>query len=145
VIGVGGTTEGGCLGEYSLGGRGVDLLAPGGGVPVAGCPSVSARSIYQVTLRPGSTRVFAIPGNYVGTSMAAAHVSAVAAMVLATDTYAGPRFYPETGVGNKPRVDGVAKQLRRTARSLDLPTTQQGAGLLDARRATESFGPTPTA
>jgi serine protease len=145
VIGVGGSTEGGCLGDYSLPGPGVDLLAPGGGIPVAGCPSVSARSIYQVTLRPGSTRIFAVPGNYVGTSMAAAHVSAVAAMVLAADTYAGPRFTPEADNANKPRVDGVARQLRRTARSLDLPTSQQGAGLLDARRATERFGPTPSA
>ena len=32
--------------------------------------------------------------------------------------YAGPRFTPETGVGAKPRVNGVAKQLRRTARDL---------------------------
>jgi len=145
VIGVGGTTEGGCLGDYSLPGKGVDLLAPGGGIPVGGCPSVSARSIYQVTLRPGSTRTFAIPGNYVGTSMAAAHVSAVAAMVLAADTYAGPRFSPQTDNADKPRVDGVARQLRRTARSLGLPTGQQGSGLLDARRATEPFGPTPSA
>ncbi len=136
VIGVGGTTEGGCLGDYSLAGRGIDLVAPGGGNPAAGCASVSARPIYQVTLKAGSTRVFAIPGNYVGTSMAAAHVSAVAAMVLAADTYAGPRFYPETGSGAKPRVDGVAKQLRRTARDLGLPGSLQGAGLIDAGAAT---------
>ena len=51
---------------------------------LAGCPSVAARPIYQVTLRPGSTRYFAIPATYVGTSMAAAHVSAVAALVLAS-------------------------------------------------------------
>ncbi len=84
VIGVGGTTEGGCLGSYSLSGTGVDIVAPGGGVPESGCPSVAARPIYQVTLWPGSTKNFAIPANYVGTSMAAAHVSGVAAMVLAT-------------------------------------------------------------
>ena len=40
VIGVGGTTEGGCLGDYSLTGKGIDVVAPGGGDPVAGCPSV---------------------------------------------------------------------------------------------------------
>jgi serine protease len=145
VIGVGGTTEGGCLGNYSLAGKGVDVVAPGGGAPVSACPSVSARPIYQVTLKTGTTRAFAIPSNYVGTSMAAAHVSGVAAMVLATDTYAGPRFSPETGTGAKPRVNGVAKQLRRTARDLGLPITQQGAGLIDAARATEHFGPTPGA
>ena len=55
VIGVGGTTEGGCLGNYSLAGTAIDLVAPGGGTPAAGCPSVSARPIYQVTLKAGST------------------------------------------------------------------------------------------
>jgi len=141
VIGVGGTTEGGCLGNYSLGGHGVDLLAPGGGTPATGCPSVSARPIYQVTLKASSTRIFSIPGNYVGTSMAAAHVSGVAAMILAADTYGGPRFIPETGQGAKPRVNGVTKRLRETARNLGLPTTQQGAGLIDAARATEPRAP----
>jgi serine protease len=145
VIGVGGTTEGGCLGDYSLAGKGIDLVAPGGGTPVGGCPSVSARPIYQVTLKADTTRVFAIPANYVGTSMAAAHASGVAAMVIAADTYAGPRFIPERGTGAKPRVNGVAKQLRRTARDLELPSTQQGAGLIDAGRATEHFGPKPFA
>jgi serine protease len=145
VIGVGGTTEGGCLGDYSLAGKGIDLVAPGGGTPVASCPSVSARPIYQVTLQAGSTRAFAIPGNYVGTSMAAAHVSGVAAMVLAADTYGGPRFSPETGAGAKPRVDGVAKRLRETARDLGLPRSQQGAGLLDAAAATAPRGPLSSA
>jgi serine protease len=143
VIGVGGSTEGGCLGNYSLPGKGIDVVAPGGGTPATGCPSVSARPIYQVTLRAGSTRSFAIPSSYVGTSMAAAHVSGVVAMILAADTYAGPRFVPETGTGAKPRVNGVLKQLRRTARSLGLPTTQQGSGLIDAARATEPWGPAP--
>ena len=31
VIGVGGSTEGGCLGNYSLAGKDVDVVAPGGG------------------------------------------------------------------------------------------------------------------
>jgi serine protease len=142
VIGVGGTTEGGCLGNYSLAGKGIDLVAPGGGTPVSGCPSVSARPIYQVTLKPDSTQAFAIPSSYVGTSMAAAHVSGVAAMVLAADTYGGPRFYPEINEqGAKPRVNGVAKRLRQTARSLGLSKAEQGAGLIDAGRATESRTP----
>ena len=141
VIGVGGTTEGGCLGDYSLAGKKIDLVAPGGGTPVASCPSVSARPIYQVTLRAGSTRAFGIPGNYVGTSMAAAHVSGVAAMVLAADTYGGPRFKPKSQQEAKLRVKEVAEQLRETARDLGLPPTQQGAGLLDAAAATEPRGP----
>jgi serine protease len=144
VIGVGGTTEGGCLGEYALYGD-IDVVAPGGGPPLRGCSSVLARPIYQVTLKPDSSDEFAIPSSYTGTSMAAAHVSGVVAMILAADTYAGPRFFPETGVGAKPRVNGVAKQLRRTARDLGLPAARQGAGLIDAGRATEHFGPAPSA
>ena len=86
TIGVGGSTEGGCLGSYSLAGPDVDVLAPGGGPPLSDCPSISSGSIYQVTLKAGSTRRFGEPGSYVGTSMAAAHVSGVAAMVLASGT-----------------------------------------------------------
>ena len=133
VIAVGGTTEGGCLGNYSLAGEAIDLVAPGGGTPLAGCLSVSARPIYQVTLKPGSTRVFGIPSNYVGTSMAAAHVSGVAAMVLASGVL-GPEPNP------KARVDAVTRRLRTTARDIGLPRTQQGAGLIDAAAAT---APTP--
>jgi serine protease len=145
VIGVGGTTEGGCLGNYSLIGKGIDMVAPGGGMPAVGCPSVSARPIYQVTLKADSTQTFAIPSNYVGTSMAAAHVSGVAAMVLAADTYGGPRFVPEINdQGNKPRVNGVAKRLRETARSLGLTKAQQGAGLIDAGAATAPRSPEET-
>ena len=51
-----------------------------------GCPSISSGSIYQVTLKAGSTRRFGEPSNYIGTSMSAAHVSGVAAMVLASGT-----------------------------------------------------------
>jgi serine protease len=129
VIGVGGTTEGGCLGEYSLAGAGVDVVAPGGGVPKSGCPSVAARPIYQVTLRAGSTDSFGIPVDYVGTSMAAAHVSGVAAMLLASRRI-NPVLSPEA------RVRAVAKHLRKTARDLGLPRVQQGAGLIDADQVT---------
>jgi serine protease len=130
VIGVGGTTEGACLGAYSLAGGSIDLVAPGGGIPRAGCPSVSSRPIYQVTLRPGSTGEFAIPATYVGTSMAAAHVSGAAALVLASRAV-NPKLEPRL------RVDQVIKRLRQTARDLGLPSSQQGAGLLDVGRATQ--------
>jgi serine protease len=130
VIAVGGSSEGGCLGDYSLAGTEIDVLAPGGGIPIAGCPSISARPIYQVTLRPGTTNLFGIPANYVGTSMAAAHASGVAALVLASGVV-------KSGVKPKGRVDIVTRRLRKTARSLSLPSTQQGAGLIDAGAATE--------
>ncbi|HEV2857986.1 MAG TPA: S8 family serine peptidase [Solirubrobacterales bacterium] len=130
VIGVGGTTEGACLGAYSLAGSSIDLVAPGGGIPRSGCPSVSARPIYQVTLRPGSTSEFAIPATYIGTSMAAAHVSGAAALVLASrgiTKQATPRAL----------VDAVSRRLCATARDLGLASPQQGCGLLDAGRATK--------
>lgn len=129
VIGVGGTTEGACLGDYSLAGAAIDLVAPGGGIPQSRCPSVAARPIYQVTLRPGSTRSFAIPADYVGTSMAAAHVSGVAAMLLASGRV-NPLLSPTA------RVRFVTKRLRHTARDLGYPPSEQGAGLLDANAAT---------
>jgi serine protease len=135
VIGVGGTTEGGCLGDYSLAGRGIDVVAPGGGTPAAGCPSVSARPIYQVTLRPGSTSAFAIPSSYVGTSMAAAHVSGVVAMIIAGDG-ADPQLITPPDNAPKTFVDAVARHLRKTARDLGLPPSEQGAGLIDAAAAT---------
>jgi serine protease len=129
VVGVGGTTEGACLGNYSLAGKDIDVVAPGGGTPVIGCPSVAASPIYQVTLKPGSTKEFGVPSDYVGTSMAAAHVSGVAAMILA-DGLIAPKTSP-TGV-----VRAVARRLQLTARNLGLPTTEQGAGLIDAAEAT---------
>jgi len=129
VLGVGGSTEGGCLGNYSLSGAGIDLLAPGGGVPAVGCTSISARPIYQVTLKPGTTDEFGVPANYVGTSMAAAHVSGAAALLLASGVV-------KAKLKPKARVDAVRKRLTSTARSLGLPATQQGAGLIDAGAAT---------
>jgi serine protease len=133
VIGVGGSTEGGCLGAYTLSGRDVDVVAPGGGPPLPGCASISSGPIYQVTLKPGSTSRFGEPRSYIGTSMSAAHVSGVAAMVLASGT-----------VSRKPgpgRVEAVTKRLRRTARDLGGESElRQGAGLIDAAAATERAG-----
>jgi serine protease len=129
VIAVGGTTEGGCLGSYSLASTAIDLLAPGGGEPQRGCPSILSRPIYQVTLRKKSGDRFGIPNFYTGTSMAAAHVSGVAAMVLASG-------FPKPGLKPKGLVDTVSRHLRATARDLGLPRTQQGAGLVNAAAAT---------
>jgi serine protease len=131
AIGVGGTTEGGCLGRYSwLPGKGTDVLAPGGGKPLKSCPSVSRRPIYQVTFRRHDPLRFGEPHSYVGTSMAAAHVSGVAAMVLASGVL-NPKSSPTRRVGE------VTTRLQDTARDLGLPAEKQGAGLIDAGRATE--------
>ena len=129
VIGVGGTTEGGCLGDYSLTGKDIDLVAPGGGDPIESCDSVLNGPIYQVTFKGAKENRFAEPDFYVGTSMAAAHVSGVAAMVLAS------------GVLDLTKKRGtleaqVATRLKKTARSIGLSPLEQGAGLIDAARAT---------
>ncbi|MBS1678457.1 MAG: S8 family serine peptidase [Actinobacteria bacterium] len=129
VIGVGGSTEGGCIGSYSLAGKGVDVVAPGGGPAGVGCPSILSRPIYQVTLRPGTTNQFTIPSTYAGTSMAAAHVSGTVALMLAAGVI------PKSVTG-KARVRSVTKRLEVTARSLGYPRTVQGAGLIDAAKAT---------
>ena len=131
VIGVGGTTEGGCIGVYSLAGDDIDLVAPGGGLPGPGCPSVLEGSIYQVTFTAGRERRFSEPDDYVGTSMAAAHVSGVAALVLA-----------EGGIDSGPHTASVVTtRLKRTARSLGAIPQLQGAGLVDAARATQPGPP----
>jgi serine protease len=129
VIGVGGATEGGCIGSYSLAGKGIDVIAPGGGTPAAGCPSILSAPIYQVTLAKGSVNQFTIPSNYAGTSMAAAHVSGTVALMLASGVV-------PAGLKPKARVRAVTKRLQVTARSLGYPRTIQGAGLIDAGRAT---------
>ncbi len=129
TIGVGGSTEGGCLGRYSLAGKDVDVLAPGGGTPTPDCPSISAGAIYQVTLKRKSTKRFGEPGGYVGTSMAASHVSGVVAMILASGTL-------DPKARRRGKVAAVTQRLRQTARDLGLPQTRQGAGLIDAGRAT---------
>jgi serine protease len=130
VIGVGGTTQGGCIGNYSLAGNDVDLVAPGGGEPDAACESVLMGPILQVTFRAGKERRFGEPTDYVGTSMAAAHVSGLAALVLAS------------GLIDRSKKGGsiqaqVATRLKKTARSLGISPLLEGAGLIDAARATD--------
>ena len=133
VIGVAGTTEGACLGSYSLTGDDIDLAAPGGGSPAAGCKPRAARPIFQVTLRAGNPLSFGVPNAYVGTSMAAAHVSGVAAMVLASGI-----------LGPDPAPWEVAERLKATVRDLGPAGWDSGfgAGLIDAAAATDPEIPT---
>ncbi|MGZ5338846.1 MAG: S8 family serine peptidase [Thermoleophilaceae bacterium] len=127
VIGVGATTEGACRAEYSDRGYGVDISAPGGKGESGTVCQTQDRQISQVTLM-GSQRTFGIPGGYVGTSMSAAHVSGVAAMVLASGV-----------LGADPSPDRLECQLKATARTTNLGEPFDplafGAGLLDAGRA----------
>ncbi len=128
AIAVGGTTEDGCLGAYSKISPRVDVVAPGGGLPGLGCPQTTQdRPIYQLTFRGGYPKRFEIPNYYEGTSMAAAHASGVAALVIASGV-----------IGSHPSPAQVLARLQQTARDLGPPgrDSQYGAGLIDAAAAT---------
>ncbi len=133
VLGVGATTEHGCPADYSHYGRGVDLFAPGGGGPRAGMVrpecATDQRPVLALTLGcfPAGCGLssygrFEIRAD-TGTSMASAHASGVAALVLAART-----------AGRDPSPRALAKRLRCTARTAR-PRSFFGAGRLDALRA----------
>lgn len=135
VVSVAATTEHGCVSSFSNQGRGLDIAAPGGGedATFADDPNCRpqdpvGRDIFQVTLvGPRSNRRFGIPGTYQGTSMAAAHVSGVAALVLASGI-----------LGPDPSPKRLERHLEATSRDLGPPGPDPlyGAGLIDAQAAT---------
>jgi serine protease len=134
VIAVGASTEHGCLANYSNYGRGITLVAPGGGpdASLAGDPDChpelpSGRDVFQMTFA-GSPRVFGFPVGYEGTSMATPHVAATAALIIA-----------ERVLGSKPSPSQITARLKSTARKLGgaQDRTLYGAGLLDAGAATK--------
>jgi serine protease len=140
VIGVGRTTKDACLASESRTGAGLDLVAPGGGFPLlANCGSddpMFSRGvpIFQLTLVGAGFTNFGYPGGYEGTSMAAAHVSGVAALVIGSHL-----------VGSSPAA--VECQLEGTARRTDSQLGQPydprlfGAGLVDAAAAVTARAP----
>ncbi|MFL5907077.1 MAG: S8 family serine peptidase [Solirubrobacterales bacterium] len=140
VIGVGRTTKDACLASESRTGTGLDLVAPGGGFPLLSTcgtddPLFSRGvTIFQLTLVGPGFKTFGYPGGYEGTSMAAAHVSGVAAMVIASHV-----------VGSSPGA--IECQLEGTARRSDTELGQPydprlfGAGLIDAAAAVKARAP----
>jgi serine protease len=146
VLAVGASTIDGCLAFYSNYGSGLGLVAPGGGDDAAipgdaNCqPQVDGASadIYQETfanINNPNPRQFGIPSGYFGTSMAAPHVSAAAALVIASGV-----------LGPHPTPAQIIARLEATATPLG-PNGQDdpgyfGAGLLNAAAATMPIGST---
>jgi serine protease len=133
VLSVGATTEHGCLAEYSNSGPLLDLVAPGGGKDAVldadpNCKSLEhkGRDIVQMTFQQNTGR-FGLPGRYTGTSMAAPHVSGIAALVIASGV-----------LGPSPTPDAIEAHLKATARDLGIPGPDDiyGSGLVDAAAAT---------
>jgi serine protease len=131
VISVGAITKDGCQADYSNGGTGLKLVAPGGGSDapntdntsdLANChPGVDEPPIFQQTFsHDGSVRSFALRGEeYEGTSMASPHVAASAALLIASKR-----------LGSRPSANAVEARLEQTAFDLGVPgyDTRYGYG-----------------
>ncbi len=139
VVAVGATTEHGCLADYSNDGSGLTLVAPGGGAdanlpgdPNCHLESPGGRDVFQVTFTGASPRRFGMPGGYEGTSMAAPHVAATAALIIAGGV-----------LGRHPTPAQIIARLRATAHKLGGGGDEAlyGAGLVDAAAATAAGGP----
>jgi len=139
VVAVGATTEHGCLANYSNDGSGLTLVAPGGGADadLPGDPNCHpelppGRDIYQETFTGSSVRRFGLPSGYEGTSMAAPHVAATAALIIASRV-----------LGRRPTPAQITARLRATARKLGgvADARLYGAGLVNAAAATAPGGP----
>jgi serine protease len=141
VISVGATTMDRCLAYYSNDGSGLDLVAPGGGDDAflpndPNCSSYrNLPDIRQMTFgNPKHPGRFSYPSGWDGTSMAAPHVAAAAAMVIASGV-----------LGPHPTPDEILRRLEQTAQPLggSQPNQYYGWGLIDIGAATAPLGSPP--
>jgi serine protease len=137
VLSVGATTQHACQADYSNEGTDLDIVAPGGGVDNAldgdpNChppPQAAGLDIFQMTFtHTNGIRRFGLPSGFIGTSMAAPHVAATAALVVASGI-----------LGSDPSPDAIERRLEQTARDLGPPgkDPHYGAGLINAAAATD--------
>jgi subtilisin family serine protease len=126
VLAVGAVGPDGSRAGYSNYGNWVALAAPGGGDPVPDATFWVYSTVCDFTVTPCSP----LAARYAGTSMAAPHVSGVAALLLAQD----PSLTPAA----------LRTRLLTYATPID-PSLQLGAGIVNARDAlTQTHGPSRT-
>ncbi|MDQ6745857.1 MAG: S8 family serine peptidase [Actinomycetota bacterium] len=134
VISVGASTKDRCLANYSNVGAHLDLVAPGGNDDTSllddpnchyarALPDISQMTFFDPA-KPGR---FGFPGGWYGTSMAAPHVAAAAALVIASGV-----------LGPHPSPEAVRNRLETTAQPLGRgqPNQYYGHGLVNAGAAT---------
>jgi serine protease len=133
VISVGATTSSGCKAGYSSFGNGLDVVAPGGGDDAdltgsawdrAHCGRGDGREIFQQTF-VNNYHDFHLVG-VEGTSEAAPHVTAIAALIIASGR-----------LGQHPTADAVLTRIEKSARDVGPPGYDKhyGYGLVDAAAA----------
>ncbi|MEO7060885.1 MAG: S8 family serine peptidase [Lapillicoccus sp.] len=105
-------------------GRTVDLAAPGEGNWAACAPAYSGCRNFQSPPQPTDLQSFG------GTSESAPLTAGAAALVI--------EAYRSTHAGASPTPAVVKQIITGTARDIGAPADEQGAGLLDARAATEA-------